>query len=101
MNYTEISEKADEEFDSGRIKEAISLLKKGLDNAREKGHKSYIEFFLGELENVKGDYESGLPHHKQAVKLNPNNPFLLKNLGVTYSQLRPWHSRVYSLFFDL
>ena len=87
MNYTEISKKADEEFDLGRIKEAISLLKKGLDIAREKGHKSYIEFFLGELENVKGDYESALPHHKQAVKLNPNNPFLLKNLGVTYSLL--------------
>ena len=78
MNYTEISKKADEEFDLGRIKEAISLLKKGLAIAREKGHKSYIEFFLGELENVKGDSESALPHHKQAVKLNPNNPFLLK-----------------------
>ena len=87
MNYAEISEKADEEFALGRIKEAISLLKKGLDIAREKGHKSYIEFFLGELENVKGDYESALPHHKQAVKLNPKNPFLLKNLGVTYSLL--------------
>ena len=47
MNYTEISEKADEEFALGRIKEAISLLEKGLDNAREKGHESYIEFFLG------------------------------------------------------
>jgi tetratricopeptide (TPR) repeat protein len=87
LNYTEISNKADEEFDLGRIKEAISLLKKGLDIAREKGHKSYIEFFLGELENVKGDYESGLTHHKQAVKLNPKNQFLLKNLGVTYSFL--------------
>jgi len=87
LNYTEISKKADEEFYFGKIKEAISLLKKGLDIARENGHKSYIEFFLGELENVKGDYESGLTHHKQAVKLNPKNPFLLKNLGATYGQL--------------
>jgi len=71
----------------GRIKEAISLLEKGLSIARQKGHKSYIEFFLGELENVKGDYESGLNHHKQAVKHNTKNPFLLKNLGVTYSLL--------------
>lgn len=87
MNYTEISEKADEEFDSGRIKEAISLLTKGLEIAREKGHKSYIEFFLGELECVKDDYESALPHYKQALKLNPKNPFLLKNLGSTYALL--------------
>jgi len=87
LNYTEISEKADEEFALGRIKEAISVLTKGLEIAREKGHKSYIEFFLGELEYVKGDYESALLHYKQAVKHNSKNPFFLKNLGVTYSLL--------------
>ncbi len=45
------------------------------------------EFFLGELENIKGDYKSGLLHHKKAISFEPNNSFLLKNLGVTYSLL--------------
>jgi len=87
LKYIEISNKADEEFDLGRIKKAISLLKKGLAIAKEKGHKSYIEFFLGELEYIKGDYESALLHYIQAVKQNSKNPFFLKNLGVTYSLL--------------
>jgi tetratricopeptide (TPR) repeat protein/L-ascorbate metabolism protein UlaG (beta-lactamase superfamily) len=87
LNYLELSKKADEKVNIGKIEEARSLLQKGLSQARKKGEKSYIEFFLGELEIIKGDYKSGLIHHKKAKNFEPKNPFLLKNLGVTYSLL--------------
>ncbi len=87
LNYINLSEKADEKVSLGRIDEARSLLQKGLSQAKKKGEKSYIEFFLGELENIKGDYKSGVLHHKKAIELDPKNPFLLRNLGVTYSLL--------------
>ncbi len=87
MNYINLSNKADEKVSLGRIDEARSLLQKGLSLAKQKGEKSYIEFFLGELVNIKDDYKSGLLHHKKAVGYDPKNPFLLKKLGVTYSLL--------------
>ena len=87
MDYIELSKKADEEFGADRIDEARTLLNKGLAQAKKKGDKTYIEFFLGELDNINGDYESAINHHKKAVELDPENPFLLKNLGVTYSLL--------------
>lgn len=42
LNYIELSEKADEEFGLGRIKEARNLLKKGLSLAKKKEEMSYI-----------------------------------------------------------
>ena len=94
LDYIELSKKADDEFDVGRIDEARTLLNKGLAQAKKKGNQPYIEFFSGELDNINGDYESAINHHKKAVELDPENPFLLENLvnslrnkGVSLSKL--------------
>ena len=69
MDYISLSKEADEKFGLGKYEEAKTLLEKGLSLARKNRNKSFIEFFLGELQNINGNYESAIPHHKKAVKL--------------------------------
>ena len=97
MDYIELSKKADDEFSVGRIKEARILLNKGLTQAKKKGDEPYIEFFLGELDNINEDFESTLNHHKKAVELDPKNLFFLKNLGFIYNNLNK-HENAIELF---
>ena len=87
LDYIELSKKANNEFDAGRINEARNLLNKGLAEAKRKGHKPYIEFFSCELDYINEDYESAINHNKKALELDPKNLFLFKNLGFIYNNL--------------
>ena len=73
LNYFELSRKADELYHFGNIEEVNNLLQKGLALAKSAREEQYAEFFLGELDNIKGNHESALLHHKKAVKLDPEN----------------------------
>ncbi|MCK4997669.1 tetratricopeptide repeat protein [Candidatus Pacearchaeota archaeon] len=85
MIYSELCEKADEKFSSGRFEEVRNLIQEGLSRAKERDDKSYIEFFLGELDNLNENQESAIFHLEEAVRLDPKNPLFLRNLGITYS----------------
>jgi tetratricopeptide (TPR) repeat protein len=90
LDYISLSKEADEKIDLGKYQEAKTFLEKGLSLAKKNRNKSFIEFFLGELENIDGNYELAIPHHKKAVELAKKiefKAFFLKNLGVTLSLL--------------
>ena len=90
MDYISLSKEADEKIDLGRYEEAKNLLEKGLFLAKKNRNKSFTEFFIGELQNIDGNYELAIPHHKKAVELTKKiefKAFFLKNLGVTLSFL--------------
>jgi hypothetical protein len=38
-------------------------------------NKSFVEFFLGEFENIDNNYESAVLHHKKAVELAKKSEF--------------------------
>jgi len=88
LDYISLSKEADKNFGLGKYEEAKALLEKGLSLAKKNGNKSFIEFFLGELQNIDSNYESAVFHHKNAVELAKKSKFkafFLKNLGVSLS----------------
>jgi tetratricopeptide (TPR) repeat protein len=88
LDYILLSKEADEKFGLGKYEEVKTLLEKGLSLARKNRNKSFIEFFLGELQYIEGNYELAIPHHKKAVELAKKNEvkvFFLKNLGIALS----------------
>ena len=90
MDYISLSKEADEKFGLGKYEEAKILLEKGLSLAKKNRNTSFVEFFLGELENIDENYELALSHHKNALQLARRaefRAFFLKNLGVTFSFL--------------
>lgn len=90
MDYISLSKEADEKFILGKSDEAKTLLEKGLSLSRRYRNKSFIEFFLGEIEIINSNYELAIIHYKEAIKLTKNKKlksFFLKNMGVVFSLL--------------
>lgn len=83
--YIRISEEADELYSSGKKEEAGKLLTQGLQLAEKNKDLAFIEFFKGELEFIDDNFRASLKHHQKANTLEPDNAFLLSNLGVAYS----------------
>ncbi|MBU4394344.1 MAG: tetratricopeptide repeat protein, partial [Proteobacteria bacterium] len=81
----EISWKIDDLFAIGQDEEGRKLLESAI--AEAKDNDAYRLFFEGELAHYSGDKETARDKHSQAVALNKDDHFLLKNYGVILSML--------------
>jgi tetratricopeptide (TPR) repeat protein len=88
LDYILLREEAYQKFRCGDSKDAKNLLEKGLSLAKKDKNKSIIEFFLGEIQILEGNYESAISHYEKASQLTKSielKAFFHKNIGLHLS----------------
>jgi tetratricopeptide (TPR) repeat protein len=82
----ELSRQADKLAASGNKKECCKLLEEGKATAQNID-QAYELFFESELFNYQEEYEQAIASLEKALDLSSEDYFLLKSLGVNYSQM--------------
>ncbi len=65
--------KLDEAITYGTHRKAIKLAREGLRQAKERGFKGEIEYFMGQIGLLNKDFTTAIEHFDTAIKYNPND----------------------------
>jgi tetratricopeptide (TPR) repeat protein len=88
MTYTEIDEKVNQLDRLGNSNEACARFHQALDMAMDSKDDAYVPFFQAKIVIHEGeDYDKAYELYRQALKCAPEDPLILKNIGIALSHL--------------
>jgi len=70
-NLVELRAKLDKAITYGRKPQALKLAKKYLKVAIDKNLPGEVEYFLGQVQLIQGNFAHAIEHFDQAIKINP------------------------------